>query len=51
MPSITTNDSSEPARMAGAISGKVTVKMVVKAERRKPQRPPQAGSMLRSARR
>ena len=32
MPSITTKESSEPARMAGAISGKVTVKSVVKAE-------------------
>ena len=32
MPSMTTKDSSLPARIAGAISGKVTVKRVAKAE-------------------
>ena len=50
MPSITTKDSSEPARIAGAISGKVTVKRVVKAEAPETSdASSRLGSMLRSA--
>jgi hypothetical protein len=50
MPSITTKESREPARMAGAISGKVTVKSVVKAEAPDTsEASSRLGSMLRSA--
>ena len=50
MPSMTTNDRSVPARIAGAISGNVTVNRVVKAEAPETSdASSRLGSMLRSA--